>query len=503
MSLCSTAWHFLVHGVAAMLFWSPAWLVTRPLHFLFAALPAILLSGAVLLIVLLQPKSPEDVVVRYQSAVARALQERDMSAAEVYALKLAQLDESSCEARFALARVAEEKNDQAQAEQLMAQLAPANSSGYARAHFWIAQRILRQKRDLDATQTKLVIHHLRESLHSHEERETASILLAEVHAARHRFQEAVACLEPLVEHRPDLRLKLAQLYAAMGDEVHMRRQAKLAVEHFRSDIDRKPHDVQARLLLAQAHATVDDFAEAESVLRAGIDGPNDRIIRRALSRLYLAMAERLRRSDGSVIEARLELLQKALSYDSANPDALGHLAELAGHSGPASDEVRRRLEDALAAGKAPATVHLVLGTNAAVEGRWERAKLHLEQSYRVNPDTPTLLNNLAWVVAHTEPADFERALHLADRAVELSPDHPEIRQTRGTILVRLKRWSESLTDLELALRHFSDRPQLHRLLADVYSHLGDPDLARKHQLLADQDRADTSAPSRDSRTQQR
>jgi regulator of sirC expression with transglutaminase-like and TPR domain len=79
---------------------------------------------------------------------------------------------------------------------------------------------------------------------------------------------------------------------------------------------------------------------------------------------------------------------------------------------------------------------------------------------------------------------LDRALQLADAAIQVDPQHPEIRETRGMILARLKRWTDSLVDLELALDAMPERPRLHRTLAEVYSAIGDESLATLHQQLS-------------------
>jgi tetratricopeptide (TPR) repeat protein len=505
-------WGTLRYRIGAVLFWCEAWCFTRPRRALLLSLPAVLVSAGVIAVPIVQSTRSEEVLAAtYREAAEDALKRRDMGAAEVYVPKLVQLDPTSSETRFAMARWVEQKGDHVRAQQLLAELAPDDASGYPAALFGRAQQMLRQTRTFDRAARESLVHHLRESLKWSEGRETASMLLADICAAQQQFREAAAHLEPLVSRRPELHLKLAKLYATMGDQTRARHEIREAAGCFREHLDQDASDVRARLLLAQSQAMLGDFASAESGLleclrevegggdlrsavAAGSGDPRRTVeevacgeagvVCRALSQLYVAMYDQHRQSDQKEIGVQLDLLQKSLRFGPNDPETLTRLAALAVNSEQDSSLARDLLQDALARGQTPATVHLILGTHAAVNSRWKEARLHLEQAQRMNARTPALLNNLAWVLAHDEPADLGQAVRLADAAVELAPDHPEIRQTRGTILVRLERWEEAVTDLELAIGKLTDRPHLHELLAQAYSHLGDDDLAGKHRQLA-------------------
>jgi uncharacterized protein HemY len=143
----------------------------------------------------------------------------------------------------------------------------------------------------------------------------------------------------------------------------------------------------------------------------------------------------------------------------------------------------------LAKGGAPATVHLLLGTLALRQEQWDDAQRHLELACERAPNTPILMNNLAWLLAHRDPPDLERALTVAKAAKFLAP-HPEISDTLGTILARQGKSRQAITELETALQAFPDRPSIHHQLAMLYEQLGAVELAERHRrnaLAADSD----------------
>ncbi len=66
-------------------------------------------------------------------------------------------------------------------------------------------------------------------------------------------------------------------------------------------------------------------------------------------------------------------------------------------------QLKQQLEDTLAAGNAPATVHVLLADGLLQRGEDAAAKVHLEQALAQRPDMLAVLNNLAWVSAFKEP----------------------------------------------------------------------------------------------------
>lgn len=79
--------------------------------------------------------------------------------------------------------------------------------------------------------------------------------------------------------------------------------------------------------------------------------------------------------------------------------------------------------------------------------------------------------------------DFERALAAYDRALELSPNHPDVLHNRGFILHTLRRYDEALTDFNRAVELSSDDPTILSLRAITLA-----DLKRYDEALTDYNR---------------
>src|SRR5205823_4094587 len=105
----------------------------------------------------------------------------------------------------------------------------------------------------------------------------------------------------------------------------------------------------------------------------------------------------------------------------------------------------------LAKGQGSVSLNLVLGIDAFERGKLDQAKQYLEQAYKLDPAGPVLANNLAWVLAHTNPPDLDRALAIINTVIERQPKDARFRETRGQVLAKIGRWHEAITDLQAAL----------------------------------------------------
>jgi tetratricopeptide (TPR) repeat protein len=464
------------------------WVFTRRLGLLAQGMPALLLAVGFVVLWSGQGDGPDrDLISRYDLAVERALASDDLVSAKVYVRKLVLLDEPGPRTRYALARLAEHEGDLPRASRLMSDLAPYPGSGYPAAHFWVAQRLLdRQAPDSSRPPAvnQEVIHHLEQSLQSPDNRPQAHPWLAELYLALGDAEQAAKYLEEAAPQRPELYLQLAEVQLRRRDNVRFQRAAKQALDHFQTRVAADPKDVAARIAWARVCRLDGKLDEAEKILQDGLAISEDASLRPPLTQVYLAMADRLDGNELRELGKRLELLGHALQATPDDPEVVNRLAMFVRGSEPLADATRVQLRDLLAQGQSPATVHLLVGATAAADGRWEQARLHLEQAYRLNSRLPALLNHLAWAVTQGETPDLERALRLADEAVKLAADQPPMRATRGRILARLQRWQDALTDLEAVLADSDEQAELHAVLAEVYTALGDPEMAERHQTRA-------------------
>jgi len=477
--------------VDSIVFRLHAWVFTRRLGLLGQGLPALLLVAGLAVVWAGQTNGPNrDLISRYDLAVERALAGGDLVSAKVYVRKLVLLDEPGPRTRYALARLAEYEGDLPRASRLMSDLAPHPGSGHPAAHFWIAKRLLDQHAVRSPGQpdgSRKVIHHLEQSLSSPDNRQQAREWLAELYRAQGDAEQAAKYLEEAAPQRRELYLQLAEIQLRRQDSVRFQKAAKQALDYFQSRVAADARDVPARISWARVCSLDGKLDEAEKILQDSLTVSDDASLRQSLAQVYLAMSDRLDANDRRELSQRLDLLGKALRVAPDHPEVVHRLAMFVRYSGPPADAMRGQLKDLLAGGQLPATVHLLLGSIAAAEERWDEARLHLEQAYRLDSRLPALLNHLAWAVTQGATPDLERALRLSDEAVKLAVGEPDLRATRGRILARLQRWQDALTDLEAALAASGERGELHTDLVEVYTALGDPEMAERHRALAAED----------------
>jgi tetratricopeptide (TPR) repeat protein len=287
------------------------------------------------------------------------------------------------------------------------------------------------------------------------------------------------------EQNRALLLPLAHIRLLQNDRSSAKRIAEKAREQYSRLAQSNQGNVEARMLWADAEAFLGRPSEAERVLLEGLRQEGNQRYRSALVQLYVRCFDARTQSGEASMAELVQLLERARRYGPSDHAVFHRVAWLASRGGKDTEKLRSALNEVLVSGKAPPTVHLILGTIAADQGDYATALLHLEEAHRLQPKMPDVMNNLAWVLANSDPPQLSRALELANTAVEINPAHPEIRHTRGRILFKLGRYREALGDLEAALSAERDDGELHRTLATVYEKLGDSDLAAEHRRAAD------------------
>ena len=122
-------------------------------------------------------------------------------------------------------------------------------------------------------------------------------------------------------------------------------------------------------------------------------------------------------------------------------------------------------EEIVTGDRPTALAHFALSNILWIIDERDQAKFHLEQAYLLNNDFVIIINNLAWILALEESPDLERALELAATAVSRVPENPRFRDTLGTVLVKLGRHKEAISELQLALSGVPDTAPVHQKLA--------------------------------------
>ncbi len=471
------------------------WWLTRHWSSLARSVPAIVAGLAVWGLCAIHANvTPAGWIGKYEAAGQAALGRSDLQAAEVCFRRLADLDEGSVAALYGLALIAERRQDVPRARELLQQIAPDSRPGHPDAHYWLARDMVARQLPADPQTRTLLEHHLLQAKRSPAHEMDARVILARLYNATGRSQDAIQELEQAGAAKPESQLELARLYTLAGRLAESHRAATRAAAYFRARTLAEPGQLETRLNLASSYVLQQNYEEASKVLEEGLTRPDlqpfQQALEQALAATYLRWFDVLTAQDKAghaepSPTGHLQKLEKALRHDPNNERALAVLAELMLSRQGTAEQAEVILERILADGEVPVIIDLALGTRALTEGDFDEGLKHLQQAQQRNDRVPEVLNNLAWGLAHKDPPELERALDLATAAQKLS-NRPEICDTLGTILARLGKPREAVTQLEAALRGLPPRADLHRKLAELYKQLGDAGMADEHRRQADQ-----------------
>ncbi|MBE0435286.1 MAG: PEP-CTERM system TPR-repeat protein PrsT [Methylomicrobium sp.] len=110
-------------------------------------------------------------------------------------------------------------------------------------------------------------------------------------------------------------------------------------------------------------------------------------------------------------------------------------------------------------------LHFSLANLYQNQKNYPKAQQHYEAVLSIDPDHLTTLNNLAWLYSEQ---NNPKALELAKKAYEKSPQTPAIADTYGLILIKQGDKKEGLAILEKTVKSFPDSPVIQFHLAKAY-----------------------------------
>ncbi len=484
------------------------WARSSTWSYFLQGIPALAASIAICAIVLLHfASSNEDLEARYLEKAQTAMKEARLidpafkeqrqqkySAAIIGYERLASMGKDRPENLYEMALALEQMNDGMKAFKIINQLAPLDQAGgYGLAHLWMAQFYWTIKGVSDPQQVKLVEKHINRALKanmSNEDNIRAHGFLGEYYANTGKPELAESELAIAVKDHRYLRLLYAQTLAAQKKSAQATEQGKLAVEFFKSLADLPNPSKEAvlnnRIDWARSLRFLEEFQPALDVLQEGFDETKDVRYHKEMANVCLVWHVSVVKNKPDDFVEQWKLVEKGLSYDSAN---LGLLDRL--HSSFVSNSKDR--EKALAllvknhakpGGKTSAS-HFLLGMEEWQKGNAKDALFHLEQAHKKNPNQPTVANNLAFVMAHSAKPELPEALKIIEYVVLVAPKQPTFRETRGGIYMKMGKWKEAVEDFEFVNETVKDFPNIHHQLDLAYTQLGRTQLAEEHRQLHD------------------
>jgi len=315
----------------------------------------------------------------------------------------------------------------------------------------------------------------------------ASAQMAKYFLRRGAVGEAAANFAELATQRPEFLLVTATLYAQLNDAENTLKYAEAAQTYWSRVVLGSPSDKKARLNLAQSLLLLKNEEKAARILNDGFKITQDSELLQAGGEALAAWAVRIRNEQGTGTDSlvkQIDLLRKAIAIAPNSDAVLEVLVSITIECAENKSDQVQQLRDGVIQGLSSDSAHFVLGTVALLQGNLKEADFHLDLAIQIDKQSPGLLNNLAVALYRQDPPQLERALALSEAAVRRMNEEPYLRETRGQILIKLKRYTEAIPDLEFALRARELAPQVHLSLSEAYAALGQTEIANRHKALA-------------------
>ncbi len=466
------------------------WLNSRPYSSIGAAVPAIIVACiAVVLVVELRFRNLSEKQATYRLIVTEAAQRKDYDTALVALSTLTDMDPRDMSIRYNRALIEFERGNKEEAKQQMIRLATARE--YGDAALWILRQELDLKNMGEWTREQHDQFRLWSdiALKTPSSKMPAHMLLASYSYGIGAFSESLRHFKEITDQFPEYALTAAKIQKQIGDLDKAKETASRAAKFYEEKLKQSPNNRDHRINLARALVLMEREQDASRLLLEGFDFSQrqDQELRTAAGEALVAYFMRLSElpNASDFLMQRMQLVKAAMDIAPDSPMVVDAIIELLLRCRDNKNAEVNTLMQALVQGVSPEATHFIRGTLALLNNDFGTAKTHLEQAAKYSENLPGILNNLALAMSKMENSDLDAALALSNAALEKMPDQPYLRDTRGQILVKLKRFQDAIPDLEFALKAPELGGVVHDSLAVSYEAIGQQDLAEKHRALAE------------------
>ncbi|MCP4476715.1 MAG: hypothetical protein GY818_01325, partial [Planctomycetaceae bacterium] len=443
-------------------------------------LPSFLMVSLFSYVIFYQLTRTERIQKRYQFYAVEAMKENDFARAKTFFERLKLMKDFEPNEQYQWATILNQTGESDRAEQIINSLAPENSVGFPPAHTLKALSLSRVLNTAEGRKQLASLHwHLQNA-----DGNSADLTQAWVnyYLVVEEWELAAEKLEIAAENNPLLYEALHRLYLAQGKKAESEFALKKADKAFQGYLKENPINAKARIGWAWVATNMKDFAKAEKILLQGKRINNDPSINRALSDFYILQQIRAEQN-GADLSQQLQLLNQAQKADPSYARVYSSMMEIfvrGGRDEESRAKIRKKLQQVVASEQSSPMAHFALSNIIFQDGDQKTAIFHLEQAYQMDNSLISVMNNLAWMLAHSEPPDFDRALELATAAVNRVPKDAQCRDTLGTILMKLGRNKEAISHLEIALTGAANKQAVHQKLSATYKSLGMDELSQIH-----------------------
>lgn len=369
--------------------------------------------------------------------------------------RVLQLNQDNKLAKFYVATQMVRYGSRGSARQIMEQLATTKSTGFTKAHAWLAMDLIQRGQKGESIDIDTLKYHLKRGAVGKDIPPALLLVYSQLLQQENKTAESQEFLKRAAEYDPKLLLSAVAVYMQNGLPVQARTTADLLIDRIRG----KTGDLDEgnTVLAAQAFVLTNRLDDALVGLQKGLKRfPTSTKISRALSDAYrLKFRASLVRANNQV-QVNLEFLDFAVSLDPTNvliQEELNALAQLGiGQNAESTETLRFRI----ATSGTSYVARLLLANAAFRRGDLAAAVNDYEVILAELPSMTLALNNLAMLYTKSEPPRWSESLQLIDRAIAITPSVSEFHDLRGSILASLNRTEESV---ECYLQALSTSPQ--------------------------------------------
>lgn len=476
---------------ASWLQWTGSALVrfvtTRSLRSLVLAVPALVFCVSFLSAASWgNKKSADNILGRYAGRLVQAIRDSDTATARIAADRLVQMNPEEEQQKLRRALVEDELGDPELAGVLMQDL--AKFDGSASAAMWLASRSgdRSQISQWPKEQLQEYCDWLMTASKNAPKDPRPLIELSRLLQSYGDLRRAYAVLLPLATSDLEVCYMTVQLESKLGFKEQAKRRAVPLLSALQPLLIRMPQNMLLRFRCSELMILLGQSEEAVSLLRDGMlhaaDEQQKAMLDDALVKAILRDLDRETRMEKTAAGSlrKFRLLDEAREINAEHPLLKQALPKVCVDSYAYNTPDVNAARDAVYAILEPDQIRFIEGTVAIQRGQIDRAKSLLDTEEIVEDgktQTPGVLNNLAHAILQEESPDLNRALQLCNRAVKAVPGHPYLRETRGQVLVRLGRFREAVSDLELGMYAPELREGIRPLLVKCYKELDMPEAA--------------------------
>ena len=373
--------------------------------------------------------------------------------------RVLQLNQNNAFAKFYVANQMTRYGSRGSARQIMESLAPADRNGFQKAHAWLASDLIDRGQRGESIDVDILKQHLKRATASEDVSPGLLLVYSQLLQQENKTAESQEFLKRAAKFDPKLLLTSIAIYNQNGQANQAKATADMLVERV-SVKDKKGDDAEDRVVLAaQAYALTNRIDNALEVLQSGLrQMPQSPKLLRALSDAFRYKFRSSFVRSGKNVQVNLELLNAAIALDPTNIAIQEDLNTLRQLGVGSTDSTVEALRVQIATSGTSFVARLILADSSFRRGDLASAINDYEVVLAELPQMTLALNNLAMLHASSVPPKLDESLKLIDRAIEISPTVSEFHDSRGDILVLLKRREDAIPEKENQARRLPDFP---------------------------------------------